>query len=578
MSVHIFNETVHEAVRDCRRGLVAAGGFSLLVNLLILALPIYSLQVFDRVLSSQSVNTLLMLTVITVSLLALQASFDHLRGTILRRTAGRFEHALAGATLRVAIHESARGNSHASAGIRDLREVHSALARADISALFDVPWTPIFLLVVTLIHPAIGLFVLSAVALLAMLTLIGVMAARRDCCTASQATHTANEQFDVYLSNAEAIEAMGMSGDVQRRWMEENKREGAINAMFTRRLNRVYSAAKLLRLLVQIGVTGLGAWLVLRQQLTPGAMIASSLLMARALAPVERAVGGSRNFSSAWGAFRRLKVALSAAALPKNSVALPAPAGNLYVSGLTFRPENYNKSILHGLSFRLDTGNTLAIIGHSGAGKSTLARMLAGVYKATEGTIRIDGADITNWDRNVIGKHIGYMPQNVQMLNGTVGENISRHELAPSSEKIITAAQSAGVHDLILGLPQGYDTKIGAGGLRLSGGQLQRIGLARALYGEPRLLILDEPNSNLDPEGEAALARVLRTSRDAGRTVVVVTHRSVLLRSVDWIIAMREGSILCAGSAGEVMGKLEGLRSAVQSPRGVNVVEHRVAA
>jgi PrtD family type I secretion system ABC transporter len=542
-----------ETRRVLKIALAAVAGFSIIVNILVLALPLYSLQVFDRVLSSRSVETLLALTVVTIGLLALQAALDHVRGSVLRRVALRVETSLTAPVLRMSLEEGSRGSPHADSGLRDLREVRTAIANPGLSALFDLPMTPFFVLVVFLIHPMLGLFVLGAIALLAVLTGSHVLAARRPQDDDARAALKAGEAVQDYVRHAEAIQALGMGEAVERRWRGQNTRVLALEAILAGRVGAVLSLTKFVRMAVQVGITGLGASLALDGVITPGAMIASSLLMARALAPVEQAVGGWKSWTSALAAARRLPTGLKGVEEPENLVALPAPKGRLEVSDLFYRPPGAADPILRGVSMRLAAGHSLAIVGPSGSGKSTLMRLIAGVWAASAGEIRIDGADLGQWNRGSLGRHVGYLPQSVQLLSGTIAENISRLEENPNSSEIIAAAQAAGVHELILRLPQGYGTLIGEGGYQLSGGQKQRIGLARALYGDPRLVILDEPNSNLDPEGEAALIDALQTCREARRTIILVSHRPALLRSVDWIVVLRDGLIERAGARNELM-------------------------
>jgi PrtD family type I secretion system ABC transporter len=550
---HSAKSALAETRRVVKIALAAVIGFSIIVNLLVLALPLYSLQVFDRVLSSRSVETLLALTVVTLGLLALQAALDHVRSAVLRKVALRVETSLTGPVLRASLDEGSRGSPQAVAGLRDLREVRTAVSSPGLTALFDLPLTPFFVLVVFLIHPLLGFFVIGAITILAVLTGTHALAARRPQDEDARATQKAGEAVQDYVRHAEAIQALGMTGDVERRWRKQNNQLLKLDAVLAGRVGAVLSVTKFVRMAVQVGITGLGASLALDGAITPGAMIASSLLMARALAPVEQAVGGWKSWTSAQAAGKRLVTLLKGADEPMSAVTLPRPRGDLEVTNVVFRPEGAEMPVLRGVSLRLSAGHALAIVGPSGSGKSTLMRLIAGVWKPTAGEIRIDGADLEQWKRNTLGRHIGYLPQAVQLLSGTVAENISRLEDDPASEDIIAAAQAAGVHELILRLPQGYDTVIGEGGFQLSGGQKQRIGLARALYGNPGVVILDEPNSNLDPEGEAALIDALQSCREAKRTIILVSHRPALLRSVDWIVVIRDGQVERAGARGDLM-------------------------
>jgi PrtD family type I secretion system ABC transporter len=547
-----------QAAAACRAGLGAVIAFSAVINLLILALPVYSLQVFDRVLSSRSLETLAALTLLTIALLALQAALDHIRSLVMRRLALRLETGLTPAVLRITIAEAARGNIHAAGGMNDLREVRSAMLNPGLTALFDAPWAPLFLIVVFLIHPLLGWFVAAAIVALAALAGANAIAARQPQALETGTALATREGVNDYVRHAEAIQAMGMTGNVLERWLAQNGRGLARSARIAGRIGLVLAVTKFMRMAVQVGITGLGAWLVLRNAITPGGMIASALLMSRVLAPLEQAVGGWNGWVSAWSALRRLTAALGAAHLPRNALKLPAPKGALQVQGVVYRPVGHGDPVLRGISFNLEAGNSLAIVGPSGAGKSTLARLIAGAWLPSAGEIRLDGVDLASWDRNDLGRHVGYLPQDVQLLNGTVAENISRFDPDPAAEAVIAAAESAGIHDLVLRLPNGYDTVLGEGGVQLSGGQQQRLGLARAIYGDPRLVILDEPNSHLDPEGESALVDAIVASRRAGRTIIMVSHRPTLLRTADWMIVLREGRIERAGARGDLMQTLGG--------------------
>lgn len=553
MTAHTLKQSLADCRGSLRVALIAAGALSLAVNLLVLAVPIYSMQVFDRVLSSRSLETLAALTVLVLGLLALQAALDHARGTLLRRAALGLDHRLGAHVLQAGLSESVLGNPHAAGSLRDLREVRTVVASPGLTALFDLPIAPLFVLVVTLIHPLLGLFVVVATLLLAALAAANVWAARRPQDDGAAAALRAGEEAQGYLDNAEAARALGMEDALLARWRRRNGQLLALDAGLGGRVAAVLTSTKFARMAIQVGLTGLGAMLAVQGAITAGAMIASSLLMARALAPVEHAVGGWRSWRSAWSAGRRLRAAFEQLAPPAPGLRLPPIKGQLAVSNLHYRAGPAEAPILRGVDFDLAAGNVLALVGPSGSGKSTLMRLLAGVWRPQGGEIRLDGAELSQWPASELGRQLGYLPQNVQLLAGTVAENISRFAEDPCPEEIVAAARRAGVHELILRLPRGYDTEICKGGRQLSGGQQQRIGLARALYGSPRLILLDEPNSNLDPEGEAALVEALRALKAEGRTVVIVSHRPSLLRFVDWIAVLREGRIERAGAPADLL-------------------------
>ena len=540
--------------------------FSLLTNLLLLAVPIYSLQLFDRVLSSRSMETLELLTVAVAGLLLVHGVLDLLRGLILQRVGLRIEHRLSGAIVSAAIDEAARGNVHSAHGLNDLKEIRTVLTTPSIYALFDAPWTPVFLGIIYLLHPQLGMLAITGTLILVGLALANVWASRKPQNGTAQSAIDSAREINDYLRNAEAVQAMGIAPRIAAKWERDNAEILWLQGLVGRRVAWVSAITKVSRLLMQIGIMGLGVVLTLQNELTPGGMIAASIIMARALSPVEQAVAVWKSWASAWSAYRRLDTALSRMVDTRTSVTLPEPTGLLDLSGVSYHPPGSIAPIVHGVGFRVPAGAAIGLLGPSGAGKSTLARLITGIYAPTRGEVRLDGADLAKWNRNDLGRHVGYLPQNVQLVAGTVAENIARFETA-RSEDILAAARMAGVHDMIVRLPDGYDTRIGEGGLMLSGGQLQRIGLARALFRLPRLIVLDEPNAHLDPEGEAALGAALETLRAERRTVVTVSHRSSILRFMDYLAIMRNGAVQEFGARDTVLEMLrDAARTAIANP------------
>jgi len=531
--------------------------FSTFINLLVLALPIYTLQVFDRVLSGRSIETLGALTIILIFLLIAQNLLDGVRATILRRAGHGFELQLSELVMRRAVEEAARGNAHASAGAADLKSVRNGLAAPNASSVFDVPWAPIFLILIFAMHPVLGMFVASALLVLLLLAGLSLYAAQRPRGQENERLIGAGEDALDYIRNADAVRAMGMGGALAKRWARTSAEILGLNASVTAKVAAVLGLTKFFRMAVQGGVMGLGAYLVVVGEITPGTMIASSILMARALAPAEQAVSGWRGWLDSFAAHKRLRTAINAIPDASRDVALPLPTGQISVDDASYTPPGSQRGILHNISMNIEHGSALGIIGPSGVGKSTLAQLLVGAVTTTSGTVLYDGATHDQWDPDRIGSAIGYLPQDVQLLNGTVAQNIARFEQDASSDRIMDAAQRAGVHELIIAMPQGYETHLGKNGLRLSGGQRQRLGLARALYGNPSIVVLDEPSSNLDPTGEQALHEAIADLKQSGKTVIVVSHSPSLLRCLDYLVVLRDGQITAVGPREEIIQRLK---------------------
>jgi PrtD family type I secretion system ABC transporter len=543
-------------LRDCRRAFWSVAVFSAVVNILMLAGPLYMLQVYDRVLASRSVPTLIALTGLLVGALGFQAVLDVIRSRIVVRGAAVLDRRL-GTTVHNAVVQLAvrRSPGDAQQPVRDLDQIRSFLTSAGPTAIADLPWVPVFLVICLLIHPWLGALATVGALILLALTLLTERASRTQQrnLTADGALRSALMEAD--RRNSETAVAMGMAETLSKRWVAVNERFVASIGRSSDVVGAYGSVSRVLRLLLQSVILGLGAYLVIRQELTAGAMIAASIMMGRALAPIEIAIANWRGFIAARDAVRRLSGVL--AWLPRSTAAteLPKPARSLDVA-VTIAAPGAQTPILSNIQFRLAAGEVLGIIGPSGSGKTSLARALTGVWPAAKGTVRLDGAALDQWDPELRGRHIGYISQAVELFDGSVAENIARMNPEPDSAAVLAAAQLAGAHDVIVRLPEGYSTKIGEGGVVLSAGQRQRVALARALYGDPFLIVLDEPNSNLDGDGEAALQRAIVAAKKRGAIVIIIAHRQSSLIGCDKALVLMNGTQQAFGPRDQVLAKL----------------------
>ncbi len=542
----------------CRRAFVALGVASALINVLYLSGSIYMLEVYDRVLPSRSVPTLVGLSVLVVGLYGFQGFLDLLRGRVLIRIGRsmaedlslRVYHTIAPLALR------SRTSGDGTQPLRDLDQIRSFVSSPGPVAFLDLPWIPLYIAICFIFHVWLGVAALLGAIVLVGLTVCTEMFTRGP---AKEASEHATNRFalaDSSRRNAEALAAMGMAARVGAAW-------DAINGKYLdaqERLSDVGGAlgavSKVLRMVLQSAMLGIGAYLVINQDATAGIMIASSVISARALAPVDQAIAQWRGFIAARQSWRRLTELLTLLPPQTQQVSLPQPTSNVTVEGVSLTPPGEPRLVVQEMAFRLEKGNGLGIIGPSASGKSCLARALVGVWPTARGTIRIDGAALDQWPAEALGRHIGYLPQNVELFAGTIAQNIARFEPEAESSSIVGAAKAAGVHDLILRLPEGYQTEIGDGGAALSAGQRQRIALARALYGEPFLLVLDEPNSNLDTEGEEALTQAILGVRARGGIVIVIAHRPSALAGLDLMMVMAQGRQQIFGRKEEVLAKM----------------------
>ncbi|CAL1240818.1 type I secretion system permease/ATPase [Candidatus Methylocalor cossyra] len=545
------------ALDACKQSFIAAGAFSLFINLLMLVPSLYMLQVYDRVVTTGSHVTLLMLTLVTTFLFLVMGSLEWVRSQILIRSGAKLDLALNQRLFDAVFKQCLLlgGKAGSSQPLADLLNLRQFLTGPGLAAFFDAPWMPIYLALLFVFHPSFGFFALFCGAVLAGLTTLTEKLTRGELAQANRASIEATQYVTKNLRNAEIIESMGMLANIRQRWLAKHQEMLSLQAHASTRAGLLHMLSKVFRILAQSLALGLGALLVLEQEISPGLMIAGSILLGRALAPIDQMTGTWKHFLGAREAYNRLHQFLLAIPPARETMTLPAPKGHLQAEQAVVVPPGSKTAVLKGISFALEAGSLMAVVGPSAAGKSTLARALLGLWPPHSGTIRLDGADISGWNREELGAYIGYLPQDIELFDGTVSENIARFGTV-DPEKVVRAAQAAGVHDMILRLPEGYDTVIGGLGGVLSGGQMQRIGLARALYGDPVLVVLDEPNSNLDDRGEVALQRALLGLKQRGATAVIISHRLNILNLVDKILVLNEGTMVSFGSRQELLPKL----------------------
>jgi len=501
------------------------------------------MQVYERVMNSRSIDTLVLLTIVSVGGLLVSAVLDFIRSRTYLITAEIFASRLNVATLRAAVSSSLRPAArNAAQAVRDLNDLRLFITGSAVAVPFDAAWAPVFLGVLFMLHPAYGVLALAACAILIGLSIVTEIATKRPLAEANQATVKAFTDVGNAMRHAEVIEAMGMLNAFTRRWQLSQQR-------MLERLNRgnarakaIAAASKSARMILQIAMIATGAVLVIDRAASPGSIIAASIIMGRLLAPFEQLIEGWRQWIFAATAYKRLSEVLSSHDSGRQRIALPRPDGKLVVDRMSFVPPGTEKPVLKGISFTLEPGEVLGVIGPSAAGKSTLARLLVGVWEPTAGGVYLDGHNVFLWERENFGRYVGYVPQSISLLDGTIRENIARLADVPP-EEVINAAKKADIHEMIGRLPFGYDTEIGEGGFSLSGGQRQRVALARALIGDPRLLVLDEPNANLDAMGEQALLQAILEAKRAGTTVVLIAHRPSIISIVDKILVLRDGMV-----------------------------------
>ena len=550
-----------QAIRQCRGTFLMTGFFSFFINLLMLTIPLYMLLVYDRVLTSGNHSTLIALSILVGILLAIMGTLEFLRSRILVRVGGRIDRALSSRVFD-AFMKRARtsGTDKGERPLQDLNTFKDFLSGQGPLALFDAPWAPIYLAVLFLLHPLLGLVATGGALVLFTIALLNELTTRGPLGNAAKLQDKAGVYAADGQRNAEVLGSMGMLGGLRERWQWYHRYARHNQAKASDRAGGFTACSKTTRLALQAAILGTGATLAIEQIITPGAMIAASIIMGRALQPVEQTIGNWRHFNAARSAFRRLDALLRQVPAPAAPTRLPDCRGYLTVEKLYAGPPEAQKPLLTNIRFNMFPGQALGIIGPSSSGKSTLVRMLTGIWQPQHGAVRLDNATLAQWEEDQLGRNIGYLPQDVELFSGTVKENISRFAGEADDDEVVAAAQRAGVHDMILELPDGYETQIGGGGSKLSGGQRQRIALARALYGDPVLVVLDEPNSNLDADGEAALTQAIMDMKARERTVVVVAHRPSAISAMDKVLVLENGVQKAFGDKDDVIGSA-GVRS-----------------
>ena len=551
------------ARRACRPAFIATAVMSVFINLTMLALPLYSIQVYDRVLTSRNASTLIMLTLIMLVFLILYGALEYIRSGLQLKSSILFDENLRSSLFDSLLRaETAGVPVSGQQMLRDAEMLRDGISSGIIGTMCDVPWAPVFVVLCFMLHPILGSVALAGALILFSFALLTEWMTKGGIRESTKLAAEASSFAASVLKNGEAIRGLGMGQTVRDRWMGTQSAAVATYATTSERSSAVMAVSKFVRMLVQTGLLCAGAWLAIEQQISPGVMMAASILMGRALAPVEQLVGQWRRLIALRNAHGRLDQLFTAVPAESNLTKLPSPAGNISVENIVVLPPSGGRPVVKGVSFQVNPGEIVAVVGASGSGKSSLARAIAGVWPVMQGCVRIDGADYRQWNATMLGKHIGYLPQSVELFAGTIKQNIARLA-AVDDAAVVAAAKAAGAHDLILRLPKGYDTEIGESGGALSGGTRQRIGLARALFGDPRLIVLDEPNANLDEDGERALAQSLAHMKAANRSVIIVSHRPQILAHVDKIMVMSFGLTLAFGARDQVIANMRGQRVTV---------------
>ncbi|HKS87189.1 MAG TPA: type I secretion system permease/ATPase [Pseudolabrys sp.] len=561
-----------EALAACRGAFYGTAVISGMSNVLMLTGAMFMLEIYDRVLPSRSMPTLVGLLVLVGGLFAALGILDAIRGRILVRIGGSLDEALSGRVYDTLVRQPLRagGPSDSTQPLRDLDAIRSYLSGLGPVALFDLPWIPLYLAICFAFHPLIGFTALAGAIILIALTLLTEIFMRAPTKAATDAAIQRNGLAEASRRNAEALIAMGMASRIASRWNDANRRYMQNQREASDLGGGLGAISKVLRMMLQSGVLAVGAYLVIHQEASAGIIIAGSILSARALAPVDLAIAHWKGFVAARQSWQRLNRLLTTAPKQSAPMRLQPPAQRLSVEGVSGAPPGVPKLVVQDVAFQLEAGQGLGIIGPSGSGKSSLARLLVGVWQPLRGNVRLDGAALNQWSPDALGQHIGYLPQDVELLAGTVAQNIARFEENADTEAVIAAAKAVGVHELIVRLPAGYDTPIGEQGSALSAGQAQRIALARAVYREPFLIVLDEPNSNLDSEGEEALTKAIIGIRERMGIVIVVAHRPSAIAGVDHLLMMNQGRMQAFGPKEEVLSKV--LQRPLAMPRPLKVV------
>ncbi|EJJ3922922.1 type I secretion system permease/ATPase [Salmonella enterica] len=558
MRIFIPRNEIADAIRTRTRVFWSIGIFTAFINLLMLVPSVYMLQVYDRVLPSRNEITLLMLTLIMLGMFAMMSLLEYIRSMVVICISNQLDMRL-NTRVYTAVYEANIKNGSSDAGqmLNDLTNLRQFLTGSALFTFFDVPWFPVYLSVIFLFNPWLGLFALLGALLLISLAVINEFVSKKPLAEASKLSIVSGNLASTNLRNAEVIEALGMLPNLRHRWFDLHQQFLSSQRIASERSGRVSAVTKFVRMSLQSLVLGLGGWLAIDGHITPGMMIAGSILMGRTLAPIEQVINVWKSYSAARLSYDRLVRLLETYPQRSTGMSLPRPEGVVSVEGVSATPPGSSEAVvLHNVSFGIQPGDVLGIIGPSASGKSTLARVLVGVWPVSEGTVRLDNSDIYQWDKSELGPYIGYLPQDIELFAGTIAENIARFNDI-DSEKVIEAAKLAGVHELILRFPDGYNTVLGSSGVGLSGGQKQRIGLARALYGIPSLVVLDEPDSSLDDAGKKALDQAITSLRRRNKTVILITHRTSLLSMTSKLLLLVNGNVNAFGPTQQVLQRLK---------------------
>jgi ATP-binding cassette subfamily C exporter for protease/lipase len=547
---------IEQALLSFKSTFMTVGCFSAVSNLLMLAPSLYMLQVYDRVLQSRNEITLLMLTLMMLGAYAIMSLLELARSFVLVRVGARFDMELNKRVYTAAFEQNLKkAGGNAGQALQDLTNIRQFLTGNALFAFFDAPWFPVYLIVIFFFEPSLGLFALGGTAILVLLAYINERTTRQPLAEANTMAIASSTMASNNLRNAEVIESMGMLPNLIGRWFKLHGKFLHLQAEASEKAGKISAVTKFVQTSLQSLVLGFGALLAVEGKITPGMMIAASILVGRALAPVQQVIGVWKTFGSTRSAYQRLTALLELNPARPAGMPLPKPTGAIHVENVTAMPPGSQVTVLRSLSFAINAGDVLGVVGPSGCGKSTLARLLVGVWPAALGKVRLDGADIYQWNKGELGPNVGYLPQDIELFAGTVSDNIGRFGEI-DAEKVVLAAQRAGVHDMILHLPKGYDTMLGDGGAGLSGGQKQRLGLARAMYGDPSLIVLDEPNSNLDDVGEAALLQAINDLRQRGKTIVLITHRTSVIGATTKLLVIADGTVSMFGPTRDVLNAL----------------------
>ncbi|PIR38686.1 MAG: type I secretion system permease/ATPase [Alphaproteobacteria bacterium CG11_big_fil_rev_8_21_14_0_20_39_49] len=550
------NNILTEALQTVKPVFLYMGIFSFFINAFMLLLPIYSLQVLDRVLSTGSMETLLWLSVIVVISLLISGVLQIVRSFSLIKAGEWIDNSLSHSLLTMSIIKAAKTGIRGTQNIADLNIIRSFFTGNGLLTIFDAPWSFIFLIFIYLIHSDLGNITLLGSILFLVMAWANELAMHKSLDEANENNIKNLQHVDIAMRNAEVIEAMGMTDALADRWHIVNKKVMGLQSLASYRSSVLQAITKFIRMTLQIAIIGWGAYLAVNNQISTGSIIAASILAGRAFAPFESAISTWNIFIESYKSYKRLNSSLMQMETRDSGISMPPPEGNLTVEKLVYIIPQSDKPVLKGVSFQLDSGDALGVIGASAAGKSTLCKLITGAIAPYAGVVRLDGGDVCRWRRNEFGQHIGYLPQSIELFSGTIKDNIARMAQDAPDEYIIKAAQMAGIHELILSLPNGYDTDVGNGGAAISAGQRQRIGLARALFGEPKVLVLDEPDANLDMEGEAALQRVLQRAKENKTTVLVITHRKPMLKYFNKLLVLDKGEVSMFGHTQAVLASI----------------------